>query len=336
MKRIQEDFVWKGMRRDVRTHIDGCALCKAFHVSSARAPPREVEVPLTPMQMVAIDFIGPSREDNVECRYVLTLIDYTSGWAEAYRTIGQTSAEVIDSLTQEFIPRHGIPQVLVADNVACFTSAIRSTGWYRATSLYSLPPSGKFVCREIQWLVAKACNNHPETWYMHVNAALAAYRTALSETTGFTPFYLLYGRRAHVPLETFLSARRDEFWNRLDDLAVAYQEARDNVRKYNRVRLAARANVDASLRVGDMVVVKAEEALTNTSKWDPQFQVIRVEGTTHWLRHQVTGQERRVHREKVRLVDPELVWDDVPRRPRRQQARPEQVRRSARISSKVQ
>ena len=67
------------MRCDVRTHVDGCAKCKAFHESSARAPPRDVEVPLTPMQMVAIDFIGPFREDNVECRYVLTLIDYTSG-----------------------------------------------------------------------------------------------------------------------------------------------------------------------------------------------------------------------------------------------------------------
>ena len=138
---------------------------------------------------------------------------------------------------------------------------------------------------------------------MHLTAALAAYRTAVSETTGFAHFYLLYGRRAQVPLETFLSARRDEFGNRLDDLAGAYQEARDNTenaRKYNRARLAARANVDASLRVGDTVVVKAEEALTNTSKWDPQFHVIRVVGTTHWLRHQVTGQEWRVHREVSR------------------------------------
>ena len=99
MKRIQEDFVWKGMRRDVRMHVYGCARCKAFHVSSARAPPRDVEVPLTPMQMIGMDFIGPFREDHVECRYVLTLIDYTSGWAEAYRTVGQTTAEVIHSLT---------------------------------------------------------------------------------------------------------------------------------------------------------------------------------------------------------------------------------------------
>ena len=63
---------------------------------------------------------------------------------------------------------------------------------------------------------------------MHVNAALAAYRTAVSETTGFTPFYLLYGGRARVPLDTFLSAHRDEFGNWLDDLAAAYQEAQTN------------------------------------------------------------------------------------------------------------
>ena len=113
---MKEDFEWKGMWHDVPTHVDGCPRCKAFHVSSARAPPRDVEVPLTPMQMVGMDFIGPFWEDNVECRYVLTLIDYTSGWAEAYHTIGQTTAEVIDSLTQEFFPRHGVPRVLVADN----------------------------------------------------------------------------------------------------------------------------------------------------------------------------------------------------------------------------
>ena len=61
--------------------------------------------------------------------------------------------------------------------------------------------------------------------------------------------------------------------------------------------------LEASLKVGDTVIVKAEVIV----KWDPQFQVICVEGTTHWLRHQVTGQERRVHRDKVRLVNPELV-----------------------------
>ena len=205
MKRIQEDFVWQGMRRDVHTYIDGCAICKAFHLSSARAPPRNVDVPLTPMQMIGMDFIGPFREDNVECRYVLTLIDYTSGWAEAYRTIGQTSAEVIDSLTQEFIPRHGVPRVLVADNAACFTSAeferfAEQAGIELRHSTPYHPQGNSRVERfngTIKRLVAKACKNHPETWYMHVNAALAAYRTAVRPRVSRRSFSYTAGERRY-------------------------------------------------------------------------------------------------------------------------------------------
>ena len=71
------------------------------------------------------------------------------------------------------------------------------------------------------------------------------------------------------------------------------------------------------LRVGDSMVIKAEERVTGTTRWDPQWEVYRVENTTHWVRNQITGQTRKVHREKLQLVDPNLVWDEVPPRPRR-------------------
>jgi len=152
-------------------------------------------------------------------------------------------------------------------------------------------------------------------------APLAAYRTSTSDVTGYTPFYLLYGRRANVPLERYLGANDNAFGNRLDDLAHAYRHARDNLyasRRYNRRRLDARANVDTSLHVGDAVTVKAEGAITNTSRWDPQYEVIRVEGPVHWIRHQGTGKIRKVNRCKLTLVDPDIVWDELPPRPRRQ------------------
>ena len=55
---------------------------------------------------------------------------------------------------------------------------------------------------------------------MHLTEALAAYRT-------------------EVPLETFLSGRWNEFGNRLDDLASAYQEAHGNME--NAVRIIVHA-----------------------------------------------------------------------------------------------
>ena len=69
------------------------------------------------------------------------------------------------------------------------------------------------------------------------------------------------------------------------------------------------------------MVLLAPEPLTLTSKWDPQWQVTRVSGTTVFLRHQQSGQQKRVHRSKVRLVNPEMGWDEVAPRPRRKQQR---------------
>ena len=72
---------------------------------------------------------------------------------------------------------------------------------------------------------------------------------------------------------------------------------------------------------GDMVVLLAPEPLTLTSKWDPHWQVTRVSGTTIFLRHQQSGKTKKVHRSKVKLVNPDMVWEEVAPRPHRKQQR---------------
>ena len=54
-----------------------------------------------------------------------------------------------------------------------------------------------------------------------------------------------------------------------------------------------------------MVVLLAPKPLTLTSKWDPQWKLTRISGTTVFLRHQQSGQVKRVHRSKVKLVNPD-------------------------------
>ena len=91
-------------------------------------------------------------------------------------------------------------------------------------------------------------------------------------------------------------------------------------RQGNRERLKRRANA-ADINKGDHVVVLAAERLTLTSRFDPLWVVTRVHGTTLWLHQMESGRIRRVHRGKVRLVDPTLAWDEVNPRPVRKQVR---------------
>ena len=80
------------------------------------------------------------------------------------------------------------------------------------------------------------------------------------------------------------ATHRQSFRNRLDDISSALQTARHataDSRKYNRQRLAKRADAK-DIHIGDTVLLKAEERLTLTSRWDPQWEVVR--GPVLWLR----------------------------------------------------
>ena len=58
-----------------------CATCEAYHRRPVHAEMHEVEVPLTPMQVIDVDLIGPFAPDEYGRRHLLTAIDYLSGWA---------------------------------------------------------------------------------------------------------------------------------------------------------------------------------------------------------------------------------------------------------------
>ena len=81
---------------------------------------REVDIPTTPIQMLGADMIGPFQENEQGHKYLLNIIDYLSGSAEAFPMKGQTADELITTICREYIPRHGSPRVIVTDNCQCF------------------------------------------------------------------------------------------------------------------------------------------------------------------------------------------------------------------------
>ena len=102
-------------------------------------------------------------------------------------------------------------------------------------------------------------------------------------------------------------------------LLQAQEHTRDS-RHFNRERLARKATA-TEITVGDTVIVAANEPVSLSAKWDHQFEVTKIRGLTYWVRHQLTNKELKVHRDKLRIVDPNMAWDNVAARPRRQQAR---------------
>ena len=96
-------------------------------------------------------------------------------------------------------------------------------------------------------------NNERKEWEDKLGTAVMAYNNSVSTVTGHTPFCLLYGRRARLPLSrSFVAATGSPFNDRLYEqgkaLAVAKEMTKQS-RQYNRRRLQERANA-GEIKVG--------------------------------------------------------------------------------------
>ena len=134
--------------------------------------------------------------------------------------------------------------------------------------------------RTFKETLSRLIQNQPDQWENHVGDTLAAHRISVSSVTGYSPFYLLYGRQPRAPLSRLLQASTQmaPFGNRLDNLAQALSVAHRNTvgyRVHNQERLAKRADAK-QIHVGDTVVLIASEPLTFTSKWDPSSGKLHV------------------------------------------------------------
>ena len=76
----------------------------------------EMEDVLFPCQKIGIDTCGPYSESQNGNRYIITMVDQYSGWAQAFLVPNKTADIVCNVIMNELIPRHQCPQTIVSDN----------------------------------------------------------------------------------------------------------------------------------------------------------------------------------------------------------------------------
>ena len=324
LSHVRDAYVWAGMRKDVQSVVDKCGICQVNKKVTTRAQYTEMSMPSYPGEIIGIDLIGPLVESDNNNKYVLTVVDHYSAWAEAFPIQRKTAAAVEKALFVEYFPRHGIPRIIISDQGSEFNahhlrSKFAAVGIdHRRTTPYHPQTNGQTerFNRTLKDILRRLVNNDNRKWEDQLANALTAYRNTTHSTTGFTPFYLTYGRRARLPLS--LPVDMDQgIDDRIGNLAKALRVAKEMTaksRQYHRQQINRRATRN-DFKVGDTVVVKAGESITLTAKNDPQYEIYRLRLPVAFIRHQLTGKERIVNINKLRIVDPQIAWDTVNPRP---------------------
>ena len=213
-ERIISSFHWPGLGADVRRFCRSCDVCQRTvkKGSVGKAPLGKMPLIDRPFQRVALDLVGPIHPPSEEGhRYLLTLVDYATRYPEAVplkTCTAETVAEALIDLYTQY-SRLGIPDEILTDLGRqfvsnCMQEVSRLLNIRQLTTTPYHPMCNGLVerfNRTLKTMLRRLCSEQPRLWHRYVNALLFAYREVPQESTGYSPFELLYGRTVRGPMK---------------------------------------------------------------------------------------------------------------------------------------
>ena len=208
--RVLNEFYWPTVRKDVKMYCRTCDVCQKT-VSKGKVsqlPLGKMPIIDTPFSRIAIDLVGPifpaTESGN---RFILTVVDYATRYPEA-KALKHIDTETVAESLVEIYSRVGIPREVLTDQGKQFTSDVmKEVG--RLLSIKQLTTTPYHPCCNglverfngtLKSMLRRLCDEKPRQWDRYIPSLLFAYREAIQESTGFSPFQLLYGRQVRGPL----------------------------------------------------------------------------------------------------------------------------------------
>ncbi|RVW26198.1 Retrovirus-related Pol polyprotein from transposon 17.6 [Vitis vinifera] len=276
-KIMRTGYFWLTMETDCCQFVQRCPECQ-IHGDLIHVPPSELHALTSPwpFSVWGIDIIGKiSPKSSSGHEFILVAIDYFTKWVEAASYARLTSSGVASFIRSHIICRYGVPHELISDRGVHFRAEVdtlvqrygirhhRSSA-YRPQTNGAVEAANKNIKRILRKMVETS-----RDWSEKLPFALWAYRTSFRTSTGATPYSLVYGMEAVLPVEIEMGSLRvtleqqipetDWAQARFDQLNLLDERrlrAADHVRAYQRkmARAFKKRVKPRPLHVGDLVL----------------------------------------------------------------------------------
>jgi transposase InsO family protein len=212
---VQQRAYWPGWKRYVDRFCRKCAVCQSVqHGAAPRKGRLQTYEANGPMDRLHIDLTGrhpPSRQGSV---YILTAIDAFTRYLVAVPIKKKTAIVVASALIERLFLPFGTWRTIISDQGKEFCNEILDNVssllkiHKLRTTVYRPSASGRieWVHRTINNLMSKMVSEGQKDWQDCLPYVVAAYNAAQHETTGYSPFYLMYGHEYRTPLDLTLNA----------------------------------------------------------------------------------------------------------------------------------
>ena len=209
MNRVYSQFYWPRMRRDVQRFIRTCDVCQRTTPKGRTPKVPMVSMPVVdePFAIVGVDIVGPLPKSSSGMEYILVVVDHATRYPEAIPLRSITARAVTEALVSIFT-RMGIPKQMLTDQGTQFTGGlmkqVRELLGIRGIRTTAYHPQTNGVVERfngtLKSMLRRLVREKPRAWDTFVAPALFAFREVPQESTGYSPFELMFGRRVRGPM----------------------------------------------------------------------------------------------------------------------------------------
>ncbi|XP_024200480.1 uncharacterized protein LOC112203790 [Rosa chinensis] len=293
-------YFWPSILKDCIAFAKGCLDCQAHgpvqHVPNV---PMQPIIKPWPARGWALDLIGMIHpHSSLQHKFIIVATDFFTKWVEAEPLKEASGGALRQFLFRNIICRFGIPEVFVSDRGAAFMGGevdklakewgiqfVHSSPYY-AQSNGQAEASNKIIIT----LLKKMLEANPRQWHETLYETLWAYRTSKRNPTATTPYALMFGHDAVLPLEVNVQSLRVQeqhhligedyvqaMWQEHEDLSEKRLEALDSLvmEKQRVARAYDKRTRGRNYSEGELVwkaVLPLGEKLDGRGKWTPRWE----------------------------------------------------------------
>ena len=311
---LRNRYHWKGMKKSVHQHCSRCQVCAKHNIKTRQLKNKHFSSPPQPMEFIVMDLIGEfhpaSSKGN---RYALTAVCMLTGFTFCIPLKSKCAEDVIRAYFDHICCTFRPSRKILTDNGTEFKNKLWTEVFEKLkieqkfTPIYSPQCNGRIegFHKFPKATIAKQLEPRVE-WDDLVWKATAAYNFFPTESSGVTPFFLMFGWEAAVK-HTLLESENPKYLGTDDGMInVGLMTKLYHVvaHKLNEARKARDANKRGAapkepyvLKIGDNVLVR-----DHTSKvFQPKYKDFCIIGLLG--KNQIKIKDNHGHITKVHCKD---------------------------------